>query len=121
MPSDPTLAALPFSDGREPHFFAPWQARAFALTTALHAAGRFTWTEWAAALSARIGAADLPGSATSEAHADQYFRDWLAALQDLLEAKGLAEADLVAEMTATWQRAARNTPHGTPIFYAAGE
>lgn len=112
--------AIPGTEGAEPHFFAPWQAKAFALTVALHEASLFTWTEWAEALSARIGAAPLPQRDTPEDHATRYYLDWLAALEDLLAAKGLAEADMIGEMALTWQRAARATPHGTPILYETG-
>ncbi|EAQ01758.1 hypothetical protein OB2597_14981 [Pseudooceanicola batsensis HTCC2597] len=120
MPSE--RMGIPGLTGPEPpHFFAPWQARAFALTLALHESGAFTWREWAAALSARIGRAEpLPGRSGSEAHAESYYRDWLAALSDLLTHKGHADAATIREMAEVWQRAAGNTPHGTPIRYEAG-
>lgn len=118
MPSSP---AIPGLDGAEPHFFAPWQAKAFALTVGLNEAGHFTWGEWVEVFSARIGgAAALPDAASSAAHAEGYYLCWLDALEDILTAKGMAEAAMIGEMAATWRRAARATPHGTPIRYEAG-
>ena len=39
-------------------FDEPWQAEAFALAVTLHAAGAFSWTEWAEALSGEIRASE---------------------------------------------------------------
>ena len=46
------LPALP-RDDEGPVFNAPWEAQAFAITLSLHAAGMFTWREWADALAAQ--------------------------------------------------------------------
>ena len=40
------LSALP-RDDEGPVFNSPWEAQAFAMTLSLHAAGAFTWREWA--------------------------------------------------------------------------
>lgn len=113
--------ALPLTPDASPHFNAPWQARVFALTVHLHDRGLFDWAEWVACFSTHIaGATDLPGGATPAEHAEAYYRCWLVALSDLLDRKALAEAALVRDMAETWQRAARATPHGTPIRFEAG-
>jgi len=105
----------------QPRFDAPWQAKAFALTLSLHAAGVFTWSDWAEALGARLaGDTRLPDGAASARHTEAYFTAWLAALEDLLGRTGLAEAAQIDAATATWQRAALATPHGTPILYERG-
>ena len=48
------IAPIPRGDDGEPVFREPWEAQAFAMTLALYERGLFTWTEWAAALSAAI-------------------------------------------------------------------
>lgn len=93
-----------------PVFAEPWQAEVFAMVVALHAAGMFTWSEWAAALSSRLAA-----SADVEADGSGYYAAWTGALEDLLAAKGVAEGAEVDAMTAAWHRAAEATPHGQPI------
>lgn len=112
---------IPGLGGHDPHFFEPWQAKVFALTVHLHDRGTFTWTEWVDHFAPRIGgAAPLPDAATPAEHAGDYYRSWLAALSDLLAARGMAEAATLRAMADTWQRAAHATPHGTPIRYEAG-
>jgi nitrile hydratase accessory protein len=93
-------------------FAEPWQAEAFALVTHLHALGAFTWPEWAAALAAEI-AAGPRGTGTDVA--DAYHAAWLAALERLVVARGLASPRDLAERKAAWAEAYRHTPHGQPV------
>ena len=90
----------------EQPFDAPWQAQIFALTVALNEAGWLDWSDWSQAFGARRAAGG------------DYFADWLATLQDLLDQRGVAGAPDVAALAASWQRAARATPHGRPIELA---
>lgn len=92
-------------------FDAPWQAQAFALTVHLSKLGVFSWSEWADYLSAALRR-EQPAMAHSNA---DYYRCWLIALGEILATKGHAPVDDVALLTQAWQRAARATPHGTPI------
>ena len=118
----PDLAAsagLPLSPEGEPQFFAPWQARAFAMTVALHEAGVFAWPDWVRALAAAVPNFTASGE-SAEDHAEAYFRAWVAATEDLLSARSVAPPAMVTAVTETWQRAAEATPHGTPIRYEAG-
>ncbi|MER9319570.1 nitrile hydratase accessory protein [Mesorhizobium sp. M0659] len=94
----------------EPVFAEPWQAEAFAMTVALHDKGLFSWSEWADALSAQV---KKPGAA-SDGH--DYYEHWLAALETLLAAKGVAGKSDVDTLAAAWERAAHATPHGKPIL-----
>ena len=111
MKADPALPGILFN-AEGPTFGAPWQAQAFAMTLALHERGLFSWTEWAQALAARIVAAP---AAPGEDAGDAYYRQWLAALEDLVALKGaVSMADLLAYQAA-WDRAADRTPHGQPI------
>ena len=102
-PSEPPTPEYPFDQ--------PWQAQAFALTVALHQAGLFTWPDWAQTLGAELKNAAEDGS--------DYWDHWLAALEKLAAARtDTAQSDLVA-LAERWQRAARATPHGTPITLEA--
>lgn len=94
----------------DPVFSEPWQAEAFAMTVALHERGLFSWSEWAAALSAEV---KKSGAA---ADGSDYYECWLRALEALLAAKGTAASDDVDTLAEAWQRAAHATPHGKPIL-----
>lgn len=113
MSLEPRLCpGQPLGDGNQPVLAEPWAAQAFALTLALHERGLFTWPEWTAALSQRIAAAQAEGDADL---GDTYYRHWLAALEDLVGAKGASSAGELARTAAAWGAAAHRTPHGTPI------
>ena len=102
----------PAHTGDGPVFNAPWQAQAFAMTLALYQRGTFSWTEWAAALSAQINAAQSAGDADL---GDTYYHHWLAALESLVAVKGLASTDELRGCANAWEHAAERTPHGQPI------
>ena len=108
----PQQTGLPPSDADAPVFAEPWQAQAFAMTLQLHQRGLFSWPEWAAALAARIAAAQAAGDPD---HGDTYYRHWLAALEDLVAAKGATDATELARCAQAWDHAADRTPHGQPI------
>jgi len=103
---------LPKSPEGDPVFPEPWAAEAFAMTVHLHQRGLFTWTEWAAALSAQV---HQPGRAKD---GSDYFDCWVAALCLLLAEKGVADAETLISLQRSWQRAAEATPHGQPILLA---
>lgn len=90
-------------------FAEPWQAQAFALTVELHKQGRFTWTEWAAALSTQLRGDDHGGGG------EHYYAAWLAALEGLTKQKGLVDAPALATRKADWAEAYEHTPHGKPV------
>jgi len=99
-------------DKEGPVFREPWQAQAFALALQLHERGLFTWTEWAAALGDEITKAQAAGDPDT---GETYYHHWLATLERIVAAKGLADAGLLARTRDAWQRACARTPHGTPI------
>jgi nitrile hydratase accessory protein len=103
---------LPLGSDDEPVFREPWQAQAFALALQLHERGLFSWPEWAAALSARIAQAQAAGDADL---GDTYYRHWLAALEDLVVAKGAGSAAELQRHADAWDHAAHRTRHGQPI------
>ena len=76
------LPGIPMAaDG--PVFNEPWEARAFAMTVALHERGVFTWPQWAEALARQIDRARAAGDADL---GDTYYQHWLRALESLVSA-----------------------------------
>jgi nitrile hydratase accessory protein len=72
-------------DAGSPVFNEPWEARAFAMTLALHERGVFTWPQWAEALSRQIAQAHAAGDADL---GDTYYQHWLRALESLVSGDG---------------------------------
>jgi nitrile hydratase accessory protein len=99
-------------DAEGPTFREPWEAQAFAMALALHQRGVFTWPEWAATLAAEIKRAQASGDPDT---GETYYRHWLAALERIVEAKGIANAALRGRYYDAWDHAADRTPHGSPI------
>ncbi|WP_336488097.1 nitrile hydratase accessory protein [Methylobacterium nigriterrae] len=95
--ADPPLA--------EPVFAEPWEAQAFALVVALHDRGLFGWSEWARALGAETRRSGRPAD----------YAAWLATIEGLLSARGIASPEALAGRRAAFARAAAATPHGQPI------
>jgi nitrile hydratase accessory protein len=93
-------------------FRAPWEAEVFALALALNERGLFTWTEWAATLGEEIRKAQAAGDPDT---GETYYHHWLATLERIVAAKGLADAGLLARTRDAWQHACARTPHGAPI------
>src|SRR5262249_43519268 len=106
-----TLPRIP-RDEEGPVFAEPWQAQAFALAVQLSAAGYFTWKEWASALANQLKAAADRGEPDDGSH---YYDHWLAALEGLVAAKGLADPGALLERKDAWADAYRPTPHGKPV------
>lgn len=108
------LGALPVlpRDDEGPVFNAPWEAQAFALTLSLHAAGAFTWREWADALAAELSAAAAHGEPDDGSN---YYEHWLAALEKLVTKKGVVPAQELQRRLDEWDAAVRATPHGKPV------
>ena len=99
-------------DADGPVFREPWEAHAFAMALMLHARGLFSWTEWAAALADEIRRAQASGDADT---GETYYRHWLATLERLVAAKGVASAATLGRYRDAWDHAADRTPHGNPI------
>lgn len=108
------LAALPRlpREKEGPVFAEPWEAQAFALAVKLSEAGHFTWTEWAQVLGAELKAAAARGEPDD---GSRYYHHWLAALERLVTAKGLADPAALAVRKEEWADAYRHTPHGQPV------
>lgn len=94
-------AAPPRSNG-ELVFAEPWESRAFGMAVSLYESGAFTWPEFQAALVARIAAWEA-AAAPEEPY--NYYRLWLAALEDVLVSRCVVSADeVVARAQALAQR-----------------
>jgi len=101
-----------------PVFREPWEAQAFALARSLRERGVFSSSEWAAALGEEIKKAQTEGDRDT---GETYYHHWLAALERLVAAKGLADAQTLARTREAWRRASARTPHGTPIELRPGD
>ncbi|MCG6204324.1 nitrile hydratase accessory protein [Rhodopseudomonas sp. HC1] len=95
-----------------PVFREPWEAHAFAMAVTLHARGLFTWPEWAAALAEEITRAQQRGDPDT---GETYYQHWLATLERMIAAKGVASRETQMQYRDAWDRAADRTPHGQPI------
>ena len=109
------LPRLPRDDGG-PVFAEPWQAQAFALAVRLSEQGHYTWKEWASALAAQLQTAADRGEPDD---GSRYYEHWLAALESLVVAKGLADRPALDSRKEAWAAAYRDTPHGQPIVLQA--
>jgi nitrile hydratase accessory protein len=107
------VAPIPRGEDGEPVFREPWEAQAFAITLSLFEQGLFSWTEWAAALSAAIKQAQASGDC---ANGSTYYQHWLAATEQLVRDKGIASEEALESRRDAWDRAAHATPHGQPIL-----
>lgn len=105
------LRDLPLDDDG-PVFREPWEAQAFAMALSLHERGLFTWIEWAAALADEIKRAQANGDPDL---GTTYYRHWLATLEKMVAAKGVATLDTLHRYRDAWDHAADRTPHGKPI------
>ena len=105
-------------DAEGPVFREPWEAQAFAMALALHERGVFTWTEWAATLAEEIKRAQAKGDPDT---GETYYRHWLATLEGLIAAKGVASSETQHRYRDAWDHAADRTPHGAPIELTPGD
>ena len=99
-------------DADGPVFREPWEAQAFAMALAMHAQGLFTWNEWATELAGEVKRAQAAGDPDS---GETYYRHWLATLEKLVAAKGVASSETLHRYRNAWDHAADRTPHGSPI------
>jgi nitrile hydratase accessory protein len=106
------MTTLKDSDPGSATFAEPWQAQAFALAVSLSDQGHFTWKEWTAALADQLRAAEQRGEPDD---GSRYYEYWLAALETLVAAKGLANPTSLQARKEAWAAAYRHTPHGQPV------
>ncbi len=96
----------------EPVFEAPWHAQLFALTVHLNEAGHFDWSDWVSRFGKTLA---QHGLARELNGGDDYFLAWLETLEGLLRDLGQADAATLQALSAAWEEAYLNTPHGAPV------
>ncbi|GAA6207023.1 hypothetical protein NBRC116601_03160 [Cognatishimia sp. WU-CL00825] len=101
----------------EPVFEAPWHAEVFALTVNLNERGAFDWLEWTECLGKALAE---QGVANELDGGDDYFTAWVIALEEMLSAKGMADAAVLKALKEAWTQAYMNTPHGEPVKLDGG-
>ena len=106
------LAALPQQDEGTPAFAEPWHAQVFAITVKLSEEGHFAWPEWAEQFGAGLKRAAEAGGPSD---GSDYYDVWLATLEALLVARGLATKGALSELKQAWTEAYLSTPHGAPV------
>ncbi len=105
------MLALP-RDHKDPVFDQPWQAQAFSILVALNQAGHFTWKHWVEVFSRVIRSAPaMPGETSNDA----YYRQWAAALEEIVISLGAVDKEEIAQREEQRRRAYLNTPHGEPV------
>jgi nitrile hydratase accessory protein len=108
------LAAVPGPE-RSRTFAEPWEAEAFAIAVALQRRGVFAWDEWAACLGRQIRQAQAAGDPDT---GNTYYRHWLAAIERIVQDKGITNQQTLSRYRDAWDKAADRTPHGQPIELA---
>jgi len=94
-------------------FKEPWQAHAFAMAVKLHEKGAFTWSEWTKTFG------KILKQAGPDDDVENYYHHWMKALETLVDAKNITASGELATRKDQWDRAAKATPHGTPILLEA--
>lgn len=102
------IASIPRENG-EAVFAEPWEARAFAMAVHLNEQGLFTWPQWAERFGAGLEANTKTGEPLT------YYQVWMATLEDVVEAKGIADGAARRKRDDEWLAAAARTPHGKAI------
>ena len=105
-------------DAEGPVFREPWEAQAFALAVSLQERGVISRGEWSAALGEAIKKAQAGGDPDT---GETYYQHWLAALENIVTAKGLAGPQVLTRTRDAWAHACARTPHGTPIELRADD
>ena len=101
--------APPMTNG-ELAFEEPWQGRVFGMASSLCDAGHYEWREFQAELIRVIGAYDAAVEEEGASDGDEYryYDHFLAALEALLQSKGLMDGQLLETRTAEFEA----RPHG---------
>ena len=102
----------------EKAFDAPWHAEVFALAVHLNENGYFDWLEWAGRFGENLAAAKTfkIGMGQRLNGSDDYYQIWLQTLIELMQEKGLVDAEILASTKAQCRDAYLQTPHGKPVY-----
>lgn len=108
---DQTIAEIkeeanPPQENDELLFNAPWQARAFSVVVTLHRQGLFEWNEFQNRLIEQVQAGAFEEE--EEDPEDVYYRQWIAAFEQLLADKGLVDDGALDERALEFTRGERD-------------
>ena len=108
-------AAMPLSP--EKAFDAPWHVEVFALAVHLNEGDYIDWPEWAGRFGENLAAAKTFKIGVVEGldGSDDYYEIWLQTLIELMQEKGLVDANMLASIKTQWRDAYLQTPHGKPV------
>jgi nitrile hydratase accessory protein len=87
QPNIPLVLDFPSDQDGELVFAEPWEARIFAIVVALHAAGKFEWSEFQVLLISQIEAAEIMH------RCEPYYHHWFEAAEVLFERLGIVQHD----------------------------
>lgn len=107
-----TLQTTGQADEPEIAFGEPWQAEAFATALQLSRNGLYRWSEWVQTFADTIR---QQPQREDETTGEAYYRQWLSALETLLQEKALLSGEDVIARQALWHLAYLHTPHGQPV------
>ena len=79
--------------------------------------GVFTWKQWVERFSTEIR--DNPQREGEDANT-AYYRQWLAALEQLLASLGIADSRQIDAAQEDWRRSYLHTEHGKPVQFRRG-
>jgi nitrile hydratase accessory protein len=91
-------------------FAEPWESRAFGMVVTLFEAGVFPWSQFQAALIARVAAWE---QRPDQKESWSYYEHWLGALEDVLVRQGTVSIDEVTARAHTLARRPRGHDHTT--------
>ena len=95
-----------------PVFDEPWQLTAFGIVVTLHRKGHFAWKEWVDYLSAEVARGNIYDVSDINGI---YYRQWLAALEKLVAAKGLTSFEDLVARKEEWRHADEHRAFGQPL------
>ena len=75
--------------------------------------GYFTWEEWSNALAEAVSWSKENGGPSD---GSDFYLNWVTALEQILESKGLADLVSLSAAKSEWEQAYKLTPHGKPVF-----
>jgi nitrile hydratase accessory protein len=109
-PLDPDGPTAPPRSNGELVFAEPWESRAFGMVVTLFEAGVFPWSQFQAALIARVAAWE---QRPDQKESWSYYEHWLGALEDVLVRQGTVSIDEVTARAHTLARRPRGHDHTT--------
>ena len=106
-----TFKGTDFKNDKNLIFAEPWQAELFAITLNLHEKGLFNWDSW----TKKLGGSLKRVKNKSKDDLEDYFLNWLSALEETLLEKKVTELKKIVTIEKAWRDAISKTPHGKKV------